>query len=254
MKRYLNSFFITTVIYILLAVGFFYTFANQNLKVKKEDTKKVISLNHLKLDPPKKKMEEPKKEKIKPKKVTPKKVVKKPKKKVVKKPKKKILKKKPIKKKKVVKKPTPKPIKKEVPKPVKEEKRVVEKVEEKPKQKVEKIQKIVKPKEVVTKKQIVKEQQPNEDDLLLRKYLLQIRQAIQRSIKYPRRAKAFNVQGDVVVKFEIQANGDVENIEIIQGHKYLRKATIKAIKKASESFPKPEKSLNIKLPVQFSLK
>lgn len=220
MKAYLNSFLITLVIYMMLGFGFFYTFADDKKILKKEESKKIISLSHVEL----KKQKEPKKKLIKPKKVIKKKPITKPKKviKTKKKVKKKIVKKE--------KKVNKKPIKKE---PIK---------------KIEKYQ----------SKQVVVEKKKNsiisEEKSYINKNLLKIRKAIQDSIKYPKRARLFEIQGTVFARFEILENGSIKNIVILKGHRLLSKATIKAIKEASKKFPKTKKHLTIELPIEYRLK
>ena len=234
MKRYLNSFFITLVLYISFAGILFYIFANENIIKKKSEKPKIISLNHIIIEPkvkPKvipqvqKKIEEVeekiekviKKEKVKPKK----KVITKIKKKV-----KKI--------KKVKKKIKEKKIK------VQKEKQIIQK------QEVKKIQKLQK--QEVAKKIVI-----NEEKEYISKYLKEIRNHILNNVKYPRRARKLSIEGIVKVKFEILKNGKIHNITIIDGHKLLRKATIKAIKRASDDFPRTNKSIEIIIPIEYKL-
>lgn len=213
MKAYLNSFLITLVIYMMLGFGFFYTFVDDKKILKKEESKKIISLSHVEL----KKQKEPKK----------------------------VIKKKPIiKPKKVIK--TKKKVKKKI---VKKEKKVNKKpIKKEPIKKIEKYQ----------SKQVVVEKKKNsiiiEEKSYINKNLLKIRKAIQDSIKYPKRARLFEIQGIVFARFEILENGSIKNIVILKGHRLLSKATIKAIKKASKKFPKTKKHLTIELPIEYRLK
>lgn len=230
MKSYLNSFLITLFIYLFLGFGFFYTFFDEKKFLKKEESKKMISLSHVEI----KKQKEIKKKVLKQKKVIKKKPIIKPKK-VKKEVKKKLVKR--------AKKPIIKPIKKEPTKKVEE-----------------KIVEVVKPKRVakVPKKQVTIEKKKNstitEEKSYINKNLLKIREAIQESIKYPKRARLFEIQGKVFVRFDILKDGNVKNIVILKGHRLLTKATIKAIKEASKKFTKTKKSLTIELPIEYRLK
>jgi hypothetical protein len=44
-----------------------------------------------------------------------------------------------------------------------------------------------------------------------------------------------------------------ENIEIIDGHKFLQNATIEAIQEASKNFPKTNQSIEIQIPIEYKL-
>lgn len=47
--RYFNSFFITLIIYLIIALSFFFMFANEKIIVKESEPLKKISLNHIEL-------------------------------------------------------------------------------------------------------------------------------------------------------------------------------------------------------------
>jgi protein TonB len=67
---------------------------------------------------------------------------------------------------------------------------------------------------------------------------------INQNVKYPPKAKKLSIEGIVIVKFKITQNGDVEDITIIDGHKFLQDATTEAIEEASRNFPKTNKSID----------
>ncbi|PPK62858.1 outer membrane transport energization protein TonB [Malaciobacter marinus] len=219
MKRYISSFFITLFIYIGITVGFYVLFANEKIIInKKKDTKK-ISLNHLQI-----------KKEIKEKNIQKKRIKKKEIKQTI--TKSKLIKNEPIKKKKTIKKET-KIVKDTIKKPIKP---------------------IKKPKD--NKKTVSKSssQVPlNQSKIYIDKNLLLIRKLIQENIVYSKRAKRFNIQGVVKVKFKISKNGKINKIDILKGHRLLRKSTIEAIKRASKNFPKVPKSLIITLPIEYRL-
>ena len=87
----------------------------------------------------------------------------------------------------------------------------------------------------------------------LDKYLSQIRDSINKNITYPPKAKKLLIEGTVIVKFKITENGSVEDITIIDGHKFLQSSTIEAIEEASKEFPKTNKSIEIQIPIEYKL-
>ncbi|MGD9623366.1 MAG: TonB family protein [Arcobacter sp.] len=150
------------------------------------------------------------------------------------------------------------------------------KVQEKPKEKKIEKEKIVKKEEVKeqknsTKEETVKENIVNNDiqketkELVapkpvidekkeyLEKHLALIRDLINQNVKYPLKARKLSIQGVVTVRFKINENGTVENIIIVDGHKFLQNATIEAIEEASRNFPKTNKTIEIQIPIEYKL-
>ena len=249
MSRYLFSFFIAFGIYALFYVGFFYFLKNNKIILDKPTVNQKISLNHIEMKAMEKEIVEDKvvensiQEEIKEK----------------------------IEEEKIVEIPKPE-IKKELKKETKE--KVIKKVQKK--EIVEKKQitkKEIKDSENPKKETIVKEQivqkhiqseeivknqvdnVPKIDDkkVYLDKHLIQIRNLINQNIKYPKHARKLSIEGIVVVKFKINENGSIENITILEGHKFLQNATIEAIQEASKSFPKTNKSIEIQIPIEYKL-
>ena len=232
MNRYLNSFFIAFTCYALFAIAIFYILSNNEI-IKIQEENKTISLNHIELKPEvqTEKKELPKEE-ILPKEE--KKEIKKVVEKAIEKPK-------PI-------------IEKKVLNKVVEEK-VLEKKEqvETTKQTVEDTQKQVATTTSELQTQTLAKPVEDEKKEYLDKYLSQIRDLINQNVKYPPKAKKLSIEGTVLVRFKITPNGDVEDITIIDGHKFLQDATIEAIEEASKSFPKTNKSIEIQIPIEYKL-
>ena len=225
MRRYFSSFFIAISFYAFFAVCLFYLMANDKIFIKKAEETKLISLNHIELKP------EIKEEKKEPEPQT----------------------KEIIKEEKIVE--TPKPItpkkveKKEIEKKTVEkitEKKVVEKQESEPSKKIQ---------EQVFNKIEEKAPQPLVDEKkdYLDKHLAQIRNLINENVKYPLKAKKLSIEGIVTVRFKINENGTIENITILDGHKFLQSATIEAIEEASKNFPKTNQSIEIQIPIEYKL-
>lgn len=226
MRRYFSSFFIAISFYSFFAICLFYIMANDKVFIKKEEEPKLISLNHIELKP------EIKEEKKEPEPQT----------------------KEIIKEEKIVE--TPKPIipkkveKKEIEKKI-VEKTVVEKKELESTTKIEEKAKVTEnqiPQQLLPQKPLVDEKKEYLD-----KHLEQIRTLINQNVKYPLKAKKLSIEGIVTVKFKINEDGTVENITIIDGHKFLQSATIEAIEDASKSFPKTNQSIEIQIPIEYKL-
>ncbi len=232
MNRYLNSFFIAFICYVLFAIAIFYILSNNEI-IKIQEENKTISLNHIELKPEvQTEQKELPKEEILPKEE--KKEIKKVVEKAIEKPK-------PI-------------IEKKVLNKVVEEK-VLEKKEqvETTKQTVEDTQKQVTTTTSELQTQTLAKPVVDEKKEYLDKYLSQIRDLINQNVKYPPKAKKLSIEGTVLVRFKITPNGDVEDITIIDGHKFLQDATIEAIEEASKSFPKTNKSIEIQIPIEYKL-
>lgn len=225
MRRYFSSFFIAISFYAFFAVCLFYLMANDKIFIKKAEETKLISLNHIELKP------EIKEEKKEPEPQT-KEIVKEEK--IVETPK-------PITSKKVVKKEIEKKTVEKI-----TEKKVVEKQELEPTKKIQ---------EQVFNKIEEKAPQPliNEKKDYLDKHLAQIRNLINQNVKYPLKAKKLSIEGIVTVRFKINENGTIENITILDGHKFLQSATIEAIEEASKNFPKTNQSIEIQIPIEYKL-
>ncbi|MDD3054852.1 MAG: TonB family protein [Aliarcobacter sp.] len=230
MKRYFSSFFIAFFFYAFFAVCIFYVMANDKIIINKSEEPKLISLNHIELKPEikeEKKEPEPQTKEI----VKEEKIIETPKPIIPKKIEKKEIEKKEIEKK-IVEKIT--------------EKKVVEKQEFEPTKKIQ---------EQVFNKVEEKAPQPLVDEKkdYLDKHLAQIRNLINQNVKYPLKAKKLSIEGIVTVRFKINENGTIENITILDGHKFLQSATIEAIEEASKNFPKTNQSIEIQIPIEYKL-
>jgi len=226
-KRYLNSFILTLSIYLIVIVSIFFSFDSiKTIKPKVDE--KQISLNQVFLVNEEKKIENNKK-------LDEKKVVKKKKIEKLVKKEKKVIKKEKKRIEKIVKQKQVK----------KQEKPKEQKLTEKP----EKIQEPKKSIKNIEKKVAKKTYEEN----FIEQHLIKIVKLIQQNIKYPRRAKALNIEGKVIVEFRLLKTGTVIDIVPLKGHKFLIKSSIKAIEKASKEFPKVTKDIKIKVPIFYKL-
>ncbi len=228
MRRYFSSFFIAISFYAFFAVCLFYLMANDKVFIKKAEETKLISLNHIELKP------EIKEEKKEPEPQT-KEIVKEEK--IVETPK-------PI---------TPKKVeKKEIEKKI-TEKKVVEKQESEPTKKIQEQVNKIEEKAPLSENKLPPKPLLDEKKEYLDKHLAQIRSLINKNVKYPLKAKKLSIEGIVTVRFKINEDGTIENITIIDGHKFLQSATIEAIEEASKNFPKTNQSIEIQIPIEYKL-
>lgn len=214
-KRYTYSFFLTICIYILIFFVLFFSFReiNHPKTFKKE---KVISMNHISLiEQKKREIKKEEKEVIKKEKVLPKPE--------------------PITKKEKIKPPKKRLEKKEVEKKPKEEKKEKEIKEDNKEQ------------------EVIKKSSKSYEEEFLEEHLQKIVQLIQKNVIYSKRAKRLNIQGKVFVLFKISINGEITELKGISGHQLLIKSALKAIEKASRTFPKVKKEITIKVPIQYKL-
>lgn len=230
MNRYFSSFFITTILYLVISFFLFYMFADTVI-IKEEPKEIKISLKQivekqepaLVVEPVE---EVPSKTEIVEQNIEP------------------LLE-------------IPTPIKKKIEKPKKEkviEKKIVEKQDSKPIQEVEKVvNTTVVEKTTVEEKTVQSKPMIDDKKDYLDKYLAQIRDLIHKNVKYPSKAKKLSIEGIVIVKFKILEDGTVQNIEIIDGHKFLQTSTIEAIEEASKNFPKTNQSIEIQVPIEYKL-
>lgn len=228
MNRYCSSFFITTILYLIGTIFLFYAFADILIVEEKKQEELKISLSHVMVQQ-EQTSSQPVSEPI----IEPEPLVE-----------------------------VPTPIKKKIEKPKKEniQKKVVEKKEiEKPIENKQ-ITADTTQKNIEVTNEIVKNSQhseinqtKNDSKEYLDRNLTLIRSLINENIKYPSRAKKLSIEGIVVVKFKILANGTVENIEIIEGHAFLKASTIDAIEEASKKFPKSNSNIDVQIAIEYKL-
>ena len=242
MKRYLNSFFITSFIYLILAVMFINVISEISLETKKEEESITkISLNSVAIQ----KVEEVTKElekEIVPEPII-EKIVEKPAPKVIEKPKKVE--------KKIVK--QEKPIEKIVEKPA-------PKVVEKENENIEKMA-VAEQNEISTKQEsIIQSNSNNERNKNLEsEYLAKVQAKIEKNKVYPKVAKRLNQTGKVIVSFDILKDGKVTNIKIINKSKFekLDEASIELLTNIGffEAIPNElNKTVwNIQIPINYQI-
>ena len=242
MKRYLNSFFITSFIYLILAVMFINVISEISLETKKEEESITkISLNSVAIQ----KVEEVTKEIEKEIVTEPiiEKIVEKPAPKVIEKPKK---------------------VEKKIVKQEKQIEKVVEKtpekVVEKENENIEKMA-VAEQNEISTKQEsIIQSNSNNERNKNLEsEYLAKVKAKIEKNKVYPKVAKRLNQTGKVIVSFDILKDGKITNIKIIHKSKFekLDEASIELLTNIGffEAIPNElNKTVwNIQIPINYQI-
>lgn len=242
MKRYLNSFFITSFIYLILAVMFINVISEISLETKKEEESITkISLNSVAIQ----KVEEVTKEIEKEIVTEPiiEKIVEKPAPKVIEKPKK---------------------VEKKIVKQEKQIEKVVEKtpekVIEKESENIEKMA-VAEQNEISTKQEsIIQSNSNNERNKNLEsEYLAKVKNKIEKNKVYPKVAKRLNQTGKVIVSFDILKDGKITNIKIIHKSKFekLDEASIELLTNIGffEAIPNElNKTVwNIQIPINYQI-
>lgn len=240
MIRYLSSFIITLVLYSTVIGLFLFVYVNQKVVEPKEIKKRIVSLKHIVVIKKEEKTKILKKKIIEPLQEVVKKEL------IVEKPlpkKKKIRKVKKIVKKKIKKKAIKKVTKKKIITKKKSPEVIVKKNPILPV-----LKNHVKRQKVVNIAPLI-----NYKETFLKKNLLLIKKHIQKHVKYSKRARKLSIQGIVLVEFKLLKDGSITNIRALDGHKMLRRSTIKAIKKASMYFPTVSKNITLKVPIEYKL-
>ena len=242
MKRYLNSFFITSFIYLILAVMFINVISEISLETKKEEESITkISLNSVAIQ----KVEEVTKEVEKE--IIPEPIIEK----IVEKPAPKVIEK-------------PKKVEKKIVKQEKQIEKVVEKtpekVVEKESENIEKMA-VAEQNEISTKQEsIIQSNSNNERNKNLEsEYLAKVKNKIEKNKVYPKVAKRLNQTGKVIVSFDILKDGKITNIKIIHKSKFekLDEASIELLTNIGffEAIPNElNKTVwNIQIPINYQI-
>lgn len=87
-------------------------------------------------------------------------------------------------------------------------------------------------------------------------YLIEVREAVLSNLEYPRRARRMREQGTVMVAFEIEQDGRLKGVTVHQssGFRSLDEAATVAVRRASSLWRAPERTLRLRMPVEFNLR
>lgn len=84
-------------------------------------------------------------------------------------------------------------------------------------------------------------------------YLSSLIRKIERNKFYPRSARRRNLQGKIRVSVNVRCNGSISGLRVSGGHKLLKDAAAKAVRKAAP-FQRPPSGVGCPLPISYSMK
>lgn len=238
MKRYLNSFFITSFLYLSIALIFINVINDVSFETKKEEESITkISLNSVAIQ----KVEEVAKEVEKE--IVPEPIIEK----IVEKPAPKVIEK-------------PKKVEKKIVKQEKKIEKVVQEIVEKPTENIEKVDQLAQNQTQSKQESSIQENSNNQKNQNLEsEYLAKVKNKIEKNKVYPKVAKRLNQTGKVIVSFDILKDGKVTNIKIINKSKFekLDEASIELLTNIGffESIPNElNKTVwNIQIPINYQI-
>ncbi len=78
---------------------------------------------------------------------------------------------------------------------------------------------------------------------------------VRKHLNYPFIAQRMGWEGEVLIRFLLTPEGEIEKIEIVKstGYEVLDKNAVEAVKKSAPLFPKPEIKVKLFLPVRYAL-
>ncbi len=88
-----------------------------------------------------------------------------------------------------------------------------------------------------------------------REHLEKIREAVRGFLRYPLIALRMGWEGTVIVCFTLYPDGEIRNLKVEKssGFEILDKYALKAVSKASPSFPRPSEPVTIVIPITYRL-
>jgi periplasmic protein TonB len=86
-------------------------------------------------------------------------------------------------------------------------------------------------------------------------HLQAIRKLLSENRRYPRNARVLGQEGDVEVSFRLNSDGSVEDISIVKSSTFdvLDNAARELIASTAKLFPKPPKSVRVRVPLKYAL-
>ena len=226
MNHHFRSLFISAGIHLLILLSLFYSFKLISSNIGKTDEKKVC----IKLGQVVEVAQASRKKEIKQEPVVQHKVQKK----------------------------SPKKVQPPTKKPLLKEKKVIEqKVDKaKPLQEQKIVQKSVSkssPTKVVSPSKISKQKESSQTKYI-HTYIDEIVRLLQENLYYPRRARKKGIEGEITVRFLLDCDAKVSDIEVLSSNsELLSRAAIKTIENLSEEFPKPKEDLILTIPISYHL-
>lgn len=96
----------------------------------------------------------------------------------------------------------------------------------------------------------------NVEKEFLNAHLGEIRGLLLQNMKYPKNAQRLKMQGEVRVSFSLGTDGSVDDVKVVEssGFDILDEDAVALIEKTASNFPKPNKSVQISVPISYVLR
>jgi protein TonB len=110
---------------------------------------------------------------------------------------------------------------------------------------------------LMQKQQLEPQKQPsqNSEEVYIDHNLQKIVKLLSDNLYYPRSARRRGIQGVVEVRFTLDENAEVSDVNVIASQSdILSRAAIQTIEDLSGEFPKPQKKLQISVPIEYKLR
>ena len=92
------------------------------------------------------------------------------------------------------------------------------------------------------------------EDAYVNAHISEIMALLRKNLYYPRMARKRCIEGEVLVRFELLENGDIENIRVIDAvNDILARAAVTTIERLEGKFPLPSERLVLNVPIMYVL-
>ncbi|WP_345975075.1 energy transducer TonB [Sulfurimonas sp. HSL3-7] len=92
------------------------------------------------------------------------------------------------------------------------------------------------------------------EDAYIQEHINEIMALLKKNLYYPRIARKRGIEGKVLVRFELLANGDIENITVLETEReILARAAVTTIERLEGKFPLPKEMLTLSVPIVYRL-
>ncbi len=92
------------------------------------------------------------------------------------------------------------------------------------------------------------------EDAYIKAHIAEIMSLLRKNLYYPRMARKRGIEGTVMVQFELLANGEINNITVLESERdILASATVTTIERMEGKFPLPSEPLLLNVPIVYEL-
>ena len=97
-------------------------------------------------------------------------------------------------------------------------------------------------------------QEVSPEDAYIEEHINEIMALLKKNLYYPRMARKRGIEGRVLVRFKLSANGDIENITVLETEReILARAAVTTIERLEGRFPLPKETLTLNVPIVYRL-